>query len=74
MTTRQFKSFATPTLLALLLTACGGGGGGPPEGMQMPPQPVAVATVVQRDVTRWDEFNGRVEAIETVEIRPQARS
>ncbi|HVT37211.1 MAG TPA: efflux RND transporter periplasmic adaptor subunit [Nevskiaceae bacterium] len=37
-----------------------------------PPAPsVSVAQVVLRDVTQWDEFNGRVQAVESVEIRPR---
>lgn len=31
--------------------------------------PVSVATVVQREVTTWDEFSGRLEAVERVDIR-----
>jgi RND family efflux transporter MFP subunit len=30
-----------------------------------------VATVVERDITEWDEYTGRLEAVNTVEIRPQ---
>jgi len=33
--------------------------------------PVTVATVLQKKITEWDEFSGRVEAIEEVEIRPR---
>ncbi|MBB6093243.1 RND family efflux transporter MFP subunit [Povalibacter uvarum] len=33
--------------------------------------PVTVAAALQRDVTEWDEFTGRVEAVESVEIRPR---
>lgn len=33
--------------------------------------PVTVATVIERAVTEWDDFSGRVEAIERVEIRPR---
>jgi len=37
-----------------------------------PPAPdVSVAEVVARNVTQWDEFNGRVAAVETVSIRPR---
>ena len=50
-----------------LLAACGGGG----EQQQFPPPDVSVATVVQKSVTEWDEFTGRVEAVDTVEIRPR---
>src|SRR5262245_56405222 len=31
--------------------------------------PVSVAVVAQRDVALWDEFSGRLEAIENVEVR-----
>ncbi len=31
--------------------------------------PVSVATVVQSEVTAWDEFSGRLEAVERVDIR-----
>jgi multidrug efflux system membrane fusion protein len=50
-----------------LLAACGGAG----EQQQFPPPDVSVATVVQKSVTEWDEFTGRVEAVDTVEIRPR---
>ena len=53
--------------LALALAACGGGGGG----MQMPPTEVNVAPVVAKSVAQWDEFTGRIEAIESAEIRPR---
>jgi len=57
--------------VALGLGACGGGGGGPEGGMQMPPAQVSVAEVVSRSVLDWDEFTGRIEAVDTVEIRPR---
>jgi len=73
MNTRPLNS--PPRLAALaialaasaLLAACGGGGGPP----QMPPTEVNVATVVAKRVAQWDEFTGRIEAIESVEIRPR---
>ncbi len=34
-----------------------------------PATPVSVATVVQSDVAAWDEFSGRLEAVERVDIR-----
>lgn len=39
---------------------------GPPAGA-----PVSVAQVEHRAVTEWDEFSGRVQAVERVEIRPR---
>jgi len=37
----------------------------------MPPTPVSVAKVIEKSVTEWDEFSGRVRAIDRVQIRPQ---
>jgi len=36
-----------------------------------PPPPVTVAEVEERRITEWDEFIGRLEAVESVEIRPR---
>jgi membrane fusion protein, multidrug efflux system len=36
-----------------------------------PPPEVSVAEVVARDVEHWDEFTGRIEAVESVELRPR---
>lgn len=60
-------------LTTLLLAACGGGEAPPADGggMQMPPTEVNVAAVVQKEVTEWDEFNGRFMAVERVDIRPR---
>jgi multidrug efflux system membrane fusion protein len=59
------------TLIALgLLTACGKdeAAGAPP---QMPPQDVSVAAPVQKQVADWDEYSGRIEAVDSVELRPR---
>jgi len=36
---------------------------------QLPPPPVTVATPLKKSITEWDEFTGRFEAVETVEVR-----
>ena len=56
--------------LAVLLTAPNGGQTQQAE-KNVPPQatPVSVAVVEQRDVVVWDEFSGRLEAIERVDVR-----
>lgn len=59
-----------PLLLAasLLLSACGQA----PEAMQqMPAAKVSVAEVLEQPINEWDEFTGRLEAPESVEIRPR---
>src|SRR5213595_4221349 len=35
------------------------------------PLPVNVVTAVEKEVNEWDEFTGRLEAVESVEIRPR---
>jgi RND family efflux transporter MFP subunit len=53
---------------ALSIGGCGKSG----AGAQAPPPPqVSVATVLERRVKDWDEFTGRFQAVETVEIRPR---
>lgn len=42
-----------------------------PQTVATAPTPVTVAPVISRSVIEWDEFSGRVEAIEYVEIRPR---
>ena len=53
----------------LLASACSKSGGN----SQAPPPPpqVTVAQVLQRGVKDWDEFTGRMQAVESVEIRPR---
>lgn len=53
--------------LLAMLTGCGGEG--PPAGP--PPAEVTVATPLQREVTDWDDYTGRFESIEDVEIKPR---
>ncbi len=56
--------------LAVLLTAPNGGQTQQAEKNVAPPAtPVSVAVVEQRDVIVWDEFSGRLEAIERVDVR-----
>lgn len=41
------------------------------EPAQPPAVPVTVAVVASRDVTNWENFSGRLEAIDRVQIRPR---
>lgn len=38
---------------------------------QMPPMPVNVAEVVQRDVQQWHEYSGRLASVDAVDVRPR---
>ncbi len=64
---RALRAGGVAVATGLILCACGGGGGPP----AFPPQGVNVAPVVKKDVGELDEFSGRIEAIETVELRPR---
>ncbi len=43
----------------------------PQDGMGMGAAPVTVAAAVEREIIEWDEFSGRLSAVESVEIRPR---
>ena len=55
-------------ILSVLLTAAGCKKKATP---QQPPLPVNVVTAIEKEVNEWDEFTGRLEAVESVEIRPR---
>ena len=65
----QALSLGAAGLLALaVLAGCSGG----QAAEQAPPPPeVGVAEVLVRPVSQWDEYSGRIEAVETVELRPR---
>jgi len=52
----------------IALTGCGGS---QPAPQQMPPAKVTVAPASQKQIIEWEEFTGRTEAVETVEVRPR---
>ena len=62
-------ALALSILLSLTLAACSGGDetqGGPPQ------LPVTAAAPLVREVTEWDDYVGRFEAVDSVEVRPRA--
>lgn len=60
--------FALLPVAAAVLAACARN-----EAAEAPPAPpsVAVAKVIQKPITEFDEFTGRFEAVERVEVRPR---
>ena len=65
-------ALAASMLVALAMVGCGSKAADNAEGAGMPPPPeVSVATVLSKEVRQWDEFTGRVVAVETVELRPR---
>src|SRR5438445_303403 len=62
-------SMVAAWLILLSIAGCGGAGG---SAQTAPPPPeVSVAQVLQKRVKDWDEFTGRLQAVQTVEIRPR---
>src|SRR5262247_1322649 len=59
---------SAPIAFTVILAACT-----KTDAQQGPPPPtqVTVADVVERDVTEWDEFTGRLQAVDSVEVRPR---
>lgn len=58
-------------VLGLLFASAFGAGCGTEPPAPPPPPAVTVADVAGRDITEWDEFTGRFEAVDAVEIRPR---
>ena len=53
--------------MIILITGCGRS-----AAQQRPPPPsVTVASVAQQEIVEWDEFTGRTEAVEMVDVRPR---
>ncbi|HET6777994.1 MAG TPA: efflux RND transporter periplasmic adaptor subunit [Gemmatimonadales bacterium] len=71
--TMQTRRLVLPGVLSIALLSLAAltlaGGKEPPPPPQL--QAVTVAPVLQREVSEWDEFTGRLEAVDAVEIRPR---
>ena len=55
----------------LLVMGVGRSGAKPASAASSPPPEVTVAPVIHRPVREWQEFSGRLQAVDTVEVRPR---
>src|SRR6185503_4316062 len=60
---------AAAVLILALVTGCGPANAQQSAGTKAPT--VTVASVEQQQIVEWDEFTGRTEAVESVEVRPR---
>jgi RND family efflux transporter MFP subunit len=72
MTYRSFVRFSGPIIAigaaAALLAGCGSRAD---QQQQAPAPSVTVAPVEKREIVEWDEFTGRTEPVDSVEVRPR---
>ncbi|MGE9550173.1 efflux RND transporter periplasmic adaptor subunit [Erwinia amylovora] len=68
ITPTQLRQFALPLLSVVWLAGCDSKG----AEQSAPPAPqVSVAEVQQKTVSQWDNFTGRIEAVQSVQLRPR---
>jgi len=67
MIARKLSVLAAVFVSGGLLTGCGRTAAAPAPALP----PVTVAPVEARELVEWDEFTGRTEAVESVEVRPR---
>src|SRR6476660_6419377 len=64
---RLFLAVAVSGTVSALLSGCHRAD----EHKAPPPPAVTVASVEAKEIVEWDEFTGRIEPIESVEVRPR---
>ncbi|AMJ55511.1 efflux transporter periplasmic adaptor subunit [Stenotrophomonas sp. KCTC 12332] len=67
-TLRRAALASMSALTLAVLAACSGGHA---ENAAPPPPEVSVAPVLVKQISQWDEFSGRIEAVQSVELRPR---
>jgi len=67
----SYSLLAAAATAALLVSACARNEAAQPQAASAPVPQVTVAAAISRKVTEFDEFTGRFEAVERVEIRPR---
>ena len=72
LSTLRPVAFALAASIAAAVVASGCSSHAAPAQAAMPPPPeVSVAPVLVKNVHQWDDFTGRVAAVQTVELRPR---
>ena len=68
---RALRTTALGVVLALSVAVIAGCSGQAAESGMPPPPDVSAAPVLVKQISQWDDFSGRVEAVENVDLRPR---
>ncbi len=68
---RALRTTALGVVLALTVAVISGCSSEAAETGMPPPPDVSAATVLVKQISQWDDFSGRVEAVENVDLRPR---
>lgn len=68
---RALRTTALGVVLALTVAVIAGCSSEAAETGMPPPPDVSAATVLVKQISQWDDFSGRVEAVENVDLRPR---
>jgi RND family efflux transporter MFP subunit len=71
MITKNVLRSVVLSLAAVTVTILAAGCGANAAPQRPPPPTVTVAPVEQKELVEWNEFTGRTEAVESVEVRPR---
>lgn len=71
LSNRALRTTSLGVLLALSVAVIAGCSGQAAENAMPPPPAVSVAPVLVKQISQWDDFSGRVEAVESVDLRPR---
>lgn len=64
---RKLAVFVASTLAVVVLAGCNND----QSGAAAAPPSVSVAPVLVKEISQWDDYSGRIEAVESVELRPR---
>ncbi|MGC1006068.1 efflux RND transporter periplasmic adaptor subunit [Pantoea agglomerans] len=71
MITNRVRQGLTLLGMVLLITQLSGCDKGVAQNAAPPPPEISAAPVLIKPVSQWDNFNGRVEAVQSVQLRPR---
>ncbi len=71
LSSRALRTASLGAMLALSVAIIAGCSSQADENAQMPPAEVSAAPVLIKQISQWDDFSGRVQAVENVDLRPR---